>query len=1012
MSVKESKAKNGKKSSANDAKAVMTDDMQRALEQTPITYMPLSALVKSPLNVRTIPYSAESVSGLAETIFTLGLLQNLVVHAMPEGIYGVAAGGRRLSSMELLVERGLYLPEHEVAVKVVAEDLARAVSLAENSNRQDMHPAEQIVSFRGMAEEGKTAAQIGAQQGFSPRHVQRMLKLAGLAPSILEALAKDELTTDHCHALALEDDQARQVEVLEAARKLSYNTKPEVYRIRNLITDSEVSTDSDKFRFVGESAFKEGEIRRDLFSANEGGYVNSALLSMRVDQKLQTLADALRQTEGWAWALGRTAVICRRGEDAALYQVLPEPDPVYTDAESERAAALHDMLDADVNADGEALSDEESHRMFDELQAIESAAQSRAYSAESKATLGVVVSFSTDNRQPDRELPPDAMQAVNTAISVLSDNKTRFTYGDLLLTAHEAGEAQQSIPDLRMAIDKAIGDNLLAPLDSDKGVFTSHIHLLDELSVQALASDVVKEGKVVSFTLPEKDTPAHLKSVEFAPIAILNAPASIGRLREVTEEIVTMSREHGRDVKVLASSVERGMSLGKSSLLKDDLLQRSRVLDKTFALSPQSTLVVEGAERLGLKEVLVLTGEAKEKNAQLIFLDSAGRQSNANALSVLSAAGVSRHGLTEPAPGLEARVVSIGDKRDRYRALAERYADLSSPDTPVTASVVGAREQQQLTGIIRDALQNAGKLGRDSMTIEARTPVFVSAKAQRLPATYRDGMVLEDRSDKNETRHYVIDRVHEETRMLSLIDNDGVLSRMKLSELSSDWRLFEREQLSIAEGEQLFALAGDKSRGLKARDRLTVTAIENGTLTLQREGQKKPLTLATDRPLYVTHGYVSAPGSRDNERGVVLASLNARDLTANMMNALSQSGNEAEIFTGEAQNRAEDKLGRMRTTSSPLSLVRQASGKESPDEALSALKSGLSSDAQKAVRRAIGQMSDVAFDEVKLLEQAGSFYNHHDELRAEVARQVKEGDLMPVTLGGHQSFVSRAILKC
>ncbi|QMV54197.1 MobF family relaxase [Ewingella americana] len=612
------------------------------------------------------------------------------------------------------------------------------------------------------------------------------------------------------------------------------------------------------------------------------------------------------------------------------------------------------------------------------------------------------------NRQPDRELPPDAMQAVNTAISVLSDNKTRFTYGDLLLTAHEAGEAQQSIPDLRMAIDKAIGDNLLAPLDSDKGVFTSHIHLLDELSVQALASDVVKEGKVVSFTLPEKDTPAHLKSVEFAPIAILNAPASIGRLREVTEEIVTMSREHGRDVKVLASSVERGMSLGKSSLLKDDLLQRSRVLDKTFALSPQSTLVVEGAERLGLKEVLVLTGEAKEKNAQLIFLDSAGRQSNANALSVLSAAGVSRHGLTEPAPGLEARVVSIGDKRDRYRALAERYADLSSPDTPVTASVVGAREQQQLTGIIRDALQNAGKLGRDSMTIEARTPVFVSTKAQRLPATYRDGMVLEDRRDKNETRHYVIDRVHEETRMLSLIDNDGVLSRMKLSELSSDWRLFDREQLSIAEGEQLFALAGDKARGLKARDRLTVTAIENGTLTLQREGQKKPLTLATDSPLYVTHAYVSAPGSRDNERGVVLASLNARDLTANMMNALSQSGNEAEIFTGEAQNRAEDKLGRMRTTSSPLSLVRQASGKESPDEALSALKSGLSSDAQKAVRRAIGQMSDVAFDEVKLLEQAGSFYNHHDELRAEVARQVKEGDLITVTLGGHQSFVSRA----
>lgn len=395
MSVTESKAKNSKKSSANAAKSVMTDDMQRALEQTPITYMPLSALVKSPLNVRTIPYSAESVSGLAETIFTLGLLQNLVVHAMPEGIYGVAAGGRRLSAIQLLVERGSYLPEQTVAVKVVAEELARAVSLAENSNRQDMHPAEQIVSFRGMAEEGKTAAQIGAQQGFSPRHVQRMLKLAGLAPSILEALAKDELTTEHCHALALEDDQARQVEVLDAARKLSGSTKPELYRIRNLITDSEVSTSCARFRFVGENAFKEGEIRRDLFSDDEGGYVNSALLDIRVDQKLQALADFIQKDEGWAWALGRTAKIWHRGEDANLYDAEPEPkpEPEYTEEESERAAALHNMLDADVNAEGEALSDEESERMFDELQAIESAAENRAYSPERKAGQGVVVSL-------------------------------------------------------------------------------------------------------------------------------------------------------------------------------------------------------------------------------------------------------------------------------------------------------------------------------------------------------------------------------------------------------------------------------------------------------------------------------------------------------------------------------------------------------------------------------------------------------------------------------------------
>lgn len=614
----------------------------------------------------------------------------------------------------------------------------------------------------------------------------------------------------------------------------------------------------------------------------------------------------------------------------------------------------------------------------------------------------------TPEQEEERPMPPSVMQAVRTAISVLSDTRTRFTYGDLLMTAHEAGEGQQSIPNLRKAIDRAIVENLLAPLDGDKGVFTSHIHLLDELSVQALAGDIVKEGKVVSFRQTDIETPERLKAVEFAPVAILNAPASIGRLREATEELVTMSREHGREVKILASSAERGLSFGKSPLLKDDILYRSRVLDKGFSLSPHSTLIVESAERLGLKEMLVLSGEAKEKDAQLIFLDSAGRQSNANALSVLSSAGVPRHGLTEPVAGLEARVISIGDKRDRYRALAERYADLSSPDATVTAVVTGAREQQHLTGIIRDALQNAGKLERDGVTVEARTPVYASVKERLLPATYRVGMVLEERSDKNETRHYTLDRVHEETRMLSLIDSDGVLSRVKLSDLTGDWRLFTREQLHVAQGEQLFALAADKANGLKARDRLTVTAVSEGTLTVQRDGQKKPLQVATERPLYLTHGYVSAPGSRDNEHGIVLASLNARDLSGNIMNALAQSGHEAEIFTGEAQNKAEEKLGRMRTTRSPLALVRQASGKEDAGEALAALNAGLLTDAQKAVSRAVAQMKEVAFSEVKLLEQAGTFFNHLGALRAEVARQVKEGDLIPVKVGGGGGFVGRA----
>jgi ParB-like chromosome segregation protein Spo0J len=123
-----------------------------------------------------------------------------------------------------------------------------------------------------------------------------MLKLTELAPEILAALAKDEITTEHCQALALESDQKRQVEVLESARKRSWNNEVSVSSIRNLIISEEVSTNGDKFRFVGEAAFSPDE-RVDLFSSENGGYVKSASLDTALLEKLQNIAEHLREAK-------------------------------------------------------------------------------------------------------------------------------------------------------------------------------------------------------------------------------------------------------------------------------------------------------------------------------------------------------------------------------------------------------------------------------------------------------------------------------------------------------------------------------------------------------------------------------------------------------------------------------------------------------------------------------------------------------------------------------------------
>ncbi|ELQ6168404.1 conjugative transfer relaxase/helicase TraI [Cronobacter sakazakii] len=601
---------------------------------------------------------------------------------------------------------------------------------------------------------------------------------------------------------------------------------------------------------------------------------------------------------------------------------------------------------------------------------------------------------------------PEVTDAVRMAVSQLSDSKTRFTWGELMLTATEFSEKLPDMKELRLAIDASLKDGLIVPLDSEKGVFTSRIHLLDELSLQAVSQELLKEGRVVSFTRPETYAPSALEPVEKDALVLMNAPAGVAGIRELAEQVTALSTAHGREVKVLASSAERATSLARSDTLKERLISRQQVLSGDFSLKPQSTLVIEGAEKLGLKETLILAGEARAQGAQLVFLDSAGRQANGNAMSVLEAAGVKRSRRTEPAPGLETAVISLPDKRVRYEALANRYAELSAGSEPVTAVVLGQREQKHLTGLIRDALQNAGQLERDGVTVEARTPVWLDSKTRRQPGSYRAGQVLEDRSDAREVKHYVIDRVHEDTRMLSLVDGDGVLSRHKISSLTADWRLYNSEQLNISEGEKLLAVAADRSTGLKAKDRLQVTAITPASIEVQRDG--KTLTLPVDRPLYVTHGYVAAPGGRDNESGAVLAALNSRDITAQMMNTLAQSGSRAEVFTAETQDRAEARLQRMRHSSSPVQLVRNLSGKDDVSDAVNTLRDGVKGEAALAVARAIAEQREVSFSELKLTTAATALHNDISAIGEEIAAQVKSGELLTATVRGETRLIARS----
>lgn len=138
----------------NTVKNLDAEVLNNILKTTQVSYVSLSTLVISPLNVRSCTYSQKSISELAKSILSVGLLQNLVVHSLSDGTLGVAAGGRRLTAMNQLVGSGEYIGNELIPVKVIDEKLALAASMSENGHRSDMHPYEQIIGFKNVTGRG------------------------------------------------------------------------------------------------------------------------------------------------------------------------------------------------------------------------------------------------------------------------------------------------------------------------------------------------------------------------------------------------------------------------------------------------------------------------------------------------------------------------------------------------------------------------------------------------------------------------------------------------------------------------------------------------------------------------------------------------------------------------------------------------------------------------------------------------------------------------------------------
>ncbi len=372
----------------------------------------LSALSPSPFNVRR--HSVGQIEELAALIDSQGLLHNLVVTEQVVGRgkarkvkFAVAAGERRRRALLLLQQRGRLPKGHEVLCELVPPERALEVSLAENSGREPMHPADEFEAFKALIDQGKGVEDAAARFGVSVLTVQRRLKLSALSPKLLALYREDGINLDQLMALTLSDDHAVQERTWFDAQP--WDKTPAALRRRLTVGEVEAAG-SALVRFVGIEVYEAagGVVRRDLFDDEQSRFLSDpALLERLATEKLEALAGAVCD-EGWKWVEARLSV-----DSQALRQFAPcaHVNRKPTAAEQEELDALAQRT-AELEQQAQALDDApewspDDAEMID-LEEQDIAARRKAihealktWTPEQKAHAGVIV---TVGREGDVEV--------------------------------------------------------------------------------------------------------------------------------------------------------------------------------------------------------------------------------------------------------------------------------------------------------------------------------------------------------------------------------------------------------------------------------------------------------------------------------------------------------------------------------------------------------------------------------------------------------------------------------
>jgi ParB family chromosome partitioning protein len=182
--------------------------------------LPLDLVVPNPDQPRRSFGEAE-LDELADSIRVHGVLQPVLVRALPGGRYELLAGERRLRAARLA-----GLERIPAVVRAAAEGERLELAMIENMARQDLNPVEAARACATLTDHfGLTKEEVGRRVGRSRVAISNLVRLLELPDEVLAMLESGELTEGHGRAVLQAQDHNVRRRVAREARDRSLSVR-------------------------------------------------------------------------------------------------------------------------------------------------------------------------------------------------------------------------------------------------------------------------------------------------------------------------------------------------------------------------------------------------------------------------------------------------------------------------------------------------------------------------------------------------------------------------------------------------------------------------------------------------------------------------------------------------------------------------------------------------------------------------------------------------------------------